>query len=43
VNYEQRLTLLALADGKVAGHATLHQRPGGWKRHIGMVDALDSS
>lgn len=40
LNYEKRLTLLALADGQVAGHATLHQRPGGWKRHIGMVDAL---
>ncbi|MDP1588773.1 MAG: GNAT family N-acetyltransferase [Prosthecobacter sp.] len=40
LDYEKRLTLLALADGQVVGHATLHQRPGGWKRHIGMVDAL---
>lgn len=40
VDYDKRLTLLALADGQVVGHATLHQRPGGWKRHIGMVDAL---
>lgn len=40
LDVERRLTLLALADGQVVGHATLHQRPGGWKRHIGMVDAL---
>lgn len=40
LDVEKRLTLLALADGLVVGHATLHQRPGGWKRHIGMVDAL---
>jgi len=40
LDYEERLPLLALADGKIVGHATLHQRPGGWKRHIGMVDAL---
>ena len=40
MNYEETLPLLALADGQVIGHATLHQRPGGWKRHIGMVGAL---
>ena len=40
LDYEERLPLLALADGIIVGHATLHQRPGGWKRHIGMVDAL---
>ncbi len=40
LDYEKRLPLLALADGRIVGHATLHQRPGGWKRHIGMVDAL---
>lgn len=40
IDYERRLPLLALAEGKIVGHATLHQRPGGWKRHIGMVDAL---
>ncbi len=40
LDYEKRLPLLALADGMIVGHATLHQRPGGWKRHIGMVDAL---
>jgi GNAT superfamily N-acetyltransferase len=40
LDYEERLPLLTLADGMIVGHATLHQRPGGWKRHIGMVDAL---
>lgn len=40
LDYERRLPLLALAEGKIVGHTTLHQRPGGWKRHIGMVDAL---
>jgi len=40
LDYETRLPLIAFADGQVVGHATLHQRPGGWKRHIGMVDAL---
>lgn len=39
-DHERRLTLLAFADGKIVGYAALHQRPGGWKRHIGMVDAL---
>ena len=40
LDYEKRLPLVSLADGQIVGHATLHQRPGGWKRHIGMVDAL---
>lgn len=40
LDYEKRLTLVALADGQIVGYAMLHQRPGGWKRHIGMVDAL---
>ena len=40
LDYEKRLPLLAIADGAIVGHATLHQRPSGWKRHIGMVDAL---
>jgi GNAT superfamily N-acetyltransferase len=39
-DYEKRLTLVAFVDGKIVGYAALHQRPGGWKRHIGMVDAL---
>lgn len=40
LDYEQHLPLLAFADGQIIGHATLHQRAGGWKRHIGMVGAL---
>ncbi len=40
LDYEKNLTLLALADGQIVGYATLHQRTGGWKRHIGMVGAL---
>ena len=40
LDYERHLPLLALADGRVVGYATLHQRPSGWKRHIGMVGAL---
>jgi GNAT superfamily N-acetyltransferase len=40
LDFEKRLPLLAFADGQVVGYAALHQRPGGWKRHIGMVDAL---
>lgn len=40
LDYEKRLPLLAIVGGKIVGHATLHQRPGGWKRHIGTVDAL---
>lgn len=39
LDYEECLPLLALEDGKVVGYATLNQRPGGWKRHIGTVDA----
>jgi RimJ/RimL family protein N-acetyltransferase len=29
-----------LHRAKVIGEATLHQRPGGWKRHIGLVTVL---
>lgn len=40
LDYDVRLPLLALADGKIIGLATLEQRLGGWKRRIGMVHAL---
>ncbi len=40
LDFDKRLPLLAFADGEIVGYAVLHQRPGGWKRHIGMVDAL---
>ena len=40
LDYESSLPLLALADGKVVADASLHQRQGGWKRHIGLVSLL---
>lgn len=40
MDFEERLPLLAFADGGVVGMATLEQRMGGWKRHIGMVRLL---
>lgn len=40
LDYDVRLPLLALADGKIIGLATLEQRHGGWKRRIGMVHVL---
>lgn len=40
LDYDARLPLLALADGQVIGVATLEQRHGGWKRHIGMTHLL---
>ncbi|MBL9113887.1 MAG: GNAT family N-acetyltransferase [Verrucomicrobiaceae bacterium] len=39
-NFEERLPLLAFVGDKVVAHASLHQRPGGWKRHVGMVGVL---
>ena len=33
-------TLLMLDGTKLIGEATLHQRHGGWKRHIGLVTVL---
>jgi RimJ/RimL family protein N-acetyltransferase len=40
LDYEQNLPLLLLAGAKVIGQATLHQRAGGWRRHIGVVTVL---
>lgn len=40
LDFETRLPLLALADGRVIALATLEQRQGGWKRHIGMTHLL---
>ena len=40
VDFEQNLPLLLLHGTKIIGEATLHQRLGGWKRHIGMVTVL---
>ena len=40
IDYGRNLPLLGLIDGKIVGAATLHQRLGGWKRHIGRVSVL---
>ncbi len=36
----EHLPLLAFIDGRLAALGYLHQRPGGWKRHIGEVNVL---
>jgi GNAT superfamily N-acetyltransferase len=40
IDYERNLPLLMLTQGKIIGEATLHQRIGGWKRHVGLVTVL---
>jgi len=40
IDYGRNLPLLAMADGKIIGDATLHQQLGGWKRHVGRVSVL---
>jgi GNAT superfamily N-acetyltransferase len=40
IDLGRNLPLLALADGRIIGDATLHQQLGGWKRHIGRVSVL---
>ena len=37
IDLGRNFPLLAMADNKIAGVATLHQNLGGWKRHIGRV------
>lgn len=39
-DFDQNLPLLMLHGQKIIGEATLHQRLGGWKRHIGVVTVL---
>jgi RimJ/RimL family protein N-acetyltransferase len=39
-DFEQNLPLLMLHGEKVIGEVTLHQRSGGWRRHIGLVTVL---
>jgi RimJ/RimL family protein N-acetyltransferase len=39
-DFERNLPLLMLHGKKVIGEATLHQRSGGWKRHIGLITLL---
>jgi len=40
IDLGRNLPLLAVADGKIVGDATLHQQLGGWKRHLGRVSVL---
>ncbi len=40
IDLGRNLPLLALAEGRVVGCATLHQQLGGWKRHVGRVSVL---
>jgi RimJ/RimL family protein N-acetyltransferase len=40
LDFESNLPLLMLHGNKVIGEATLHQRSGGWKRHIGLLGVL---
>jgi len=39
-DFEHNLPLLMLDGRKITGEATLHQRLGGWKRHIGLITLL---
>jgi RimJ/RimL family protein N-acetyltransferase len=39
-DFSQNLPLLMLHGPKIIGEATLHQRQGGWKRHIGLITVL---
>jgi GNAT superfamily N-acetyltransferase len=36
-NGEEHIALLAFVDGRLVAMGSLHQRLGGWKRHIGKV------
>ena len=39
-DFDRNLPLLVLHGRKIIGEATLHQRFGGWKRHVGMITLL---
>jgi RimJ/RimL family protein N-acetyltransferase len=39
-DFERNLPLLMLHGKKIIGEATLHQRGGGWKRHVGLITLL---
>ena len=39
-DYDRNLPLLVLQGQKIIGKATLHQRFGSWKRHVGLVTLL---
>ena len=40
IDLGRNLPLLAVANGRIVGDATLHQQLGGWKRHIGRISVL---
>ena len=40
LDFHSNLPLLAFTRGKLVADGTLHQRQGGWKRHIGLVSVL---
>lgn len=40
LDFEENLPLLIFHGKKIIGCATLHQRHGGWKRHIGVITLL---
>ncbi len=40
LDYDRNLPLLMLDGTKVVGEVTLHQRLGGWKRHVGLLTFL---
>ena len=39
-DFEHNLPLMMVHGERIIGEATLHQRLGGWKRHIGVVTVL---
>ena len=39
-DYDRNLPLVMFHGQKIIGEATLHQRLGGWKRHIGLITLL---
>lgn len=40
VDYDCNLPLLALEDNRIVALGILHQRQGGWKRHIGSLNVM---
>jgi len=40
LDYDDALTIVAIAHDHIIGKITLQQRQGGWKRHIGRVHSL---
>jgi ribosomal protein S18 acetylase RimI-like enzyme len=40
IDLGRNFPLLAVAEDRIIGDATLHQQLGGWKRHIGRVSVL---